>query len=108
MKKIVIGMLLLFGFTLSAHGQSVLGPRQTGVIQDLVGNGPGELVISGELYRYDGEFTRFTLRDREITYGDLELGMVVRFTMRDGMLLQVEVLGPNNLVEGIEAQGILD
>ena len=108
MKKLVIGILLLFGFTLSAQGQSVLGPRQTGVVQDLLGEGPGEMVISGTLYRYDGEFTRFTLRDREITHADLELGMVVRFTVRDGILQQVEVLGPNNLVEKIPEQGVLD
>ncbi len=108
MKKLLIGMLLFLGISLSANGQDILGPRQTGVIQDMVGNGPGELVISGTLYRYDLDVTQFTLRGRPISDGELELGMVVRFTVRDGILQQIEVLGPNNLIEGLDEQGILD
>ena len=100
--------LLLISVSVPVHAQNALGTRQTGVIQDLLGNGPGEIVISGTLYNYDNEITRFTLRGDPIADADLELGMVVRFTVRDGILQQVEVLGPNNLVEGIAPLGVLD
>lgn len=101
-------ILLMFGFVLPAYPQGVTGPRQTGVIQDLVGNGPGELVISGALYNYNNEVTEFTLKGELIEDSDLAVGMVVRFTMSDGILFRVEVLGPNNLIEEIAEQGILD
>ena len=93
---------------LPVYSQGVTGPRQTGVIQDLVGNGPGELVISGALYNYNNEVTEFTLKGELIEDSDLAVGMVVRFTMSDGILFRVEVLGPNNLIEEIAEQGILD
>lgn len=108
MIRLLTGCLLLLSIALPVHAQSVLGPRQTGVIQDLLGNGPGEIVISGTLYNYDNEITSFTLRGNPIADADLELGMVVRFTVRDGILQQVEVLGPNNLVENVAPQGTLD
>lgn len=108
MIRLLTGCLLLLSIALPAHAQSVLGPRETGVIQDLVGNGPGEIVISGELYRYDLDVTRFTLRGKPLSDGNLEIGMVVRFTVRDGILQQVEVLGPNNLIESLDEPGVLN
>lgn len=106
MIRLLTGCLLLLSIALPAHAQTVLGPRQTGVIQDLLGNGPGEIVISGTLYNYDNEITRFTLRGNPIADADLELGMVVRFSIQDGILQQVEVLGPNNLIEDTDVQGV--
>lgn len=63
-------------------------------------------MISGTLYNYDNEITRFTLRGNPIADADLELGMVVRFSIQDGILQQVEVLGPNNLIEDTDVQGV--
>lgn len=94
-------IISLLGFSASAQG--VLTGSQTGVIQDLVGNGDAQLTISGVVYTYDREETVFTLRGEEISDADLEVGMVLRFTQDDGVLGQVQVLGPNNLIENFDS-----
>ena len=111
MRKILIALFLCGGMLSAAYGQGVqqqvLGPRQTGVIQDLLGTGPDTLTISGVVYDYGGR-TEFFLRGEPFDGGNLEVGMVVRFTVREGSLQTVEILGPNNLIENLDAQGILD
>ncbi len=93
-------VLTFAGVSPATMAQGALQPTQTGVIQNLVGNGrPFTLVISGTLYTYDTEVTEFLMRGEEISYVDLVLGMVVRFSIKDGILHSVEVLGPDNLVE---------
>ena len=100
--KLALVATLLIGLASTVTAQGILRPTQTGVIQDLVGTGPFTLVISGTLYTYDTEVTEFLQRGEEITDGDLELGMVVRFSIDDDILQRVEVLGPNNLVEDFD------
>ncbi len=101
--KLALVVTLLIGLVSTATAQGILRPTQTGVIQDLVGTGPFTLVISGTLYTYDSEVTEFFMRGEEITDGDLAIGMVVRFSIDDDILQRVEVLGPNNLVEGFDS-----
>ena len=96
----VIALSLLLQFSMPAAGQGVFAQSQTGVIQDLLGSGQGsELTISGAIYEYDTDVTVFTLKGEEVSDSDLEMGMVVRFTVEDGILAQVQILGPNNLIE---------
>ena len=101
--QLVLVAAILIGLASTTAAQGILRPTQTGVIQDLVGTGPFTLVISGTLYSYDSEVTEFSMRGEEITDGDLEVGMVVRFSIDDDILQRVEVLGPNNLVEGFDS-----
>ncbi len=104
MCKVAALVTMLWVSSTPAIAQGVItGPSQTGVIQDLVGDGPGSVVISGVLYHFDNEVTLFSLRGEEISDSDLELGMVVRFTIDDGILELVEVLGPNNLIEDFDS-----
>ena len=95
--------LLMLSFATPVSAQGVLSASQTGVIQDLVGEGPGQLVISGTLYNYSTDVTEFSLRGETVSDGDLELGMVVRFTLRDGILERVEIIGPNNLIQDFDS-----
>ncbi len=97
-----IALALLLQFSGYVAAQGVLTGSQTGVVQDLLGNGPLQLTISGVIYTYDDE-TVFTLRGEEISDSDLEIGMVLRFTHDDGVLEQVQVLGPNNLIENFHS-----
>lgn len=98
-RKVSALVAMVWMVSTPALAQGVItGPSQTGVIQDLVGDGPGSVVISGVLYHFDNEITQFTLRGEEISDSDLELGMVVRFTIEDDILEMVEVLGPNSLI----------
>jgi hypothetical protein len=96
-------LVFLLQFSLPVSAQGVFAGSQTGVIQDLVGTGPGELTISGRIYTYDNEVTEFTLKGEEVSDADLEIGMVVRFTIEDGILAQVQILGPNNLIENFNS-----
>lgn len=95
----VLGMLSILGF--SAAAQGVLQPAQTGVIQEL-NQHDGYLVISGVRYDFDNEVTLLQLRGEPFDDASLELGMVVRFSVRNGMLEMVEVLGPNNLIRDLD------
>jgi len=106
MKSLFIKFVLILtmaGVSPAMMAQGALRSTQTGVVQDLVGNGPFTLVISGTVYTYDTEVTEFLQRGEEITDADLELGMVVRFSIENGILQSVEVLGPNNLVEDFDS-----
>lgn len=107
MQKLIGLLVVLLCFCTSAYGQRILGPRQTGVIQDLVGNGPDTLTISGVVYDY-GSRTEVYIRGERISETELEVGMVVRFVAEEGSLQQVEILGPNNLIENLAPAGILD
>ncbi|MEQ8314512.1 MAG: hypothetical protein RL839_15080 [Gammaproteobacteria bacterium] len=98
-----LALVFMLQFSLPASAQGVFAQSQTGVIQDLVGNGPGELTISGRVYTYDSEITEFTLKGEEVSDADLEIGMVVRFTIEDDILAQVQILGPNNLIENFNS-----
>lgn len=100
----LIVLTLLLQFSMPAAGQGVFAQSQTGVIQDLLGSGSGsELTISGVVYEYDTDETVFTLKGEEVSDSDLEIGMVVRFTIENGILAQVQILGPNNLIEGFDS-----
>lgn len=106
--RLALLLVMLIGLSSVSLAQgitrpSIIGPTQTGVIQDLVGTGPFTLVISGIVYSYDTDVTEFQLRGNEITDADLEIGMVLRFSIDDGILQRVEVLGPNNLIEDFDS-----
>lgn len=95
--------LIIFGtLTFSAVAQSVLQPAQTGVIQEFNQN-DGYMVISGVRYEFDNEVVDLQLRGEPFDDASLELGMVVRFTVRNGMLEVLEVLGPNNLIRDLDS-----
>lgn len=98
-----LSLMLLVPVSLPALAQGVLGGSQTGVIQAGQGLELNELLISGVIYEYDIDSTEFTLRGEEISFSDLEIGMVVRFTVDNGILETVQILGPNNLIEDFDS-----
>ena len=98
----LVGMCWMVSVPAIAQGV-ITGPSQTGVIQAKSGSGDGlALIISNVEYKYDGDITVFTIRGTEVSDADLTVGMVVRFTIEDGVLDRVEVLGPNNLIEDFD------
>ena len=84
-----------------AAAQGIVQPAQTGVIQEL-NQLEGYLVISGVRYDFDNEVTELQLQGEAFDDSLLELGMVVRFRIRNGMLVLMEVLGPNNLIRDVD------
>lgn len=96
------GCLILICISAQSLGQGVLRPTQTGVIQELNGGPPFTFVISGVVYTYDSDTTEFLLKGEPIADSDLKRGMVVRFSIEDGVLARVEVLGPNNMIEDFD------
>ena len=94
---LVVFSTLAFG----ASAQGILQPAQTGVIQEL-NQLDGYVVISGVRYNFDLEVTQLQLQGEPFDDASLEIGMVVRFRVRNGMLELMEVLGPNNLIRDLD------
>lgn len=97
----VAALIVFSALTVGAVAQGVLQPAQTGVIQEFNQN-DGYMVISGVRYEFDNEVVDLQLRGEPFDDASLELGMVVRFTVRNGMLEMLEVLGPNNLIRDLD------
>ena len=91
---------VLTGIHGSAFAQGIVRPAQTGVVQQLPGD-EDFLIISGVRYDFDFENIEFLIRGEPFDPGFLEEGMVIRFVVESGYIVRVEVLGPNNLIEGI-------
>ncbi len=94
---ILLGLLVFSTVGLSS-AQELLENALTGVIQDLEQE-RGYLVISGKRYGFDRNVTTLTWQGNELDDIHLERGMVLRFTLRKDMLLEVQVLGPAAMLE---------
>ncbi len=99
--RAILTILLMCMFAWPAFGQGVITGAQTGVVQESEQAEKDDLVISGVAYTIDPDVTRFTFRGDEISPTVIEEGMVVRFTIRNGVLRLVQLLGPDSLVRNI-------
>lgn len=90
---------LLASATVSAQG--VLSGAQTGTIE-AESQDDGYLIITGRRYKFsDGESLVF-LNGEQVGAEVLDEGMVVRYTLRGGMLSRIEILGPINLLPKLD------
>lgn len=78
--------------------EDVLINAKTGTIQEL-GQDDGFIIISGLRLGYANGVTLLTLNGMPMDAADLDVGMVVRYTLdREGTLLRMELLGPNEKI----------
>lgn len=93
-----LGLVLL---SAPASAQSVLAGSQTGTIQ-AEAQDDGYLTISGRNYTFSSD-TQVFLNGQQISTGDLDEGMVVRYTLNNaGALTRIEILGPRNLIRALD------
>lgn len=96
---VVLGIAMI---PASASAQNVLAGAQTGTIQ-LEAQDDGYLTISGRNYTFSSELTQVFLNGAQIDSGNLDEGMVVRYTLSNsGVLTRIEILGPRNLIRALE------
>lgn len=97
----LICLSLLSFVAIGASAQGVIQPARTGVFE-LIEHFEEYIIISGVQFGIDLEEVEVVLRGEPLDYTYLEEGMVVRYTLRNGMIIRMEVLGPNNLIENID------
>jgi len=96
-------VVTVLGFSMITSAQRVLPGPQTGTIQAL-GQDEGFLTISGTNYEFDNEITIVVVSGEQIDSADLDVGMVVSYTINaQGILTRLEIIGPRQKILLLES-----
>jgi hypothetical protein len=95
-------MWILLGCLLMPWSISMAQGQQTGTIEVLAQD-DGSIIISGQQVVFTDGVTEVYIGDRLIGAHNIDVGMVVRYTLdSSGVLLRVELLGPNDKLSEID------
>jgi hypothetical protein len=95
-------MCILLGCLFMPWSISIAQGQQTGTIEALAQD-DGSITISGQRVGFADGVTEVYIGDRLIGAHNIDVGMVVRYTLdASGVLLRVELLGPNDKLNEID------